>query len=400
MSIGLIGLGAIGGNLAKNIQKSNEIHVYDRVPGIVTSLTDKYTNIHGYDTMQSMISNMDQPRTIITSLHPGEITESVVKALSKELSENDTVIDCSNEHYRISRNRGAYCQCKGINYLGTGLSGGAEGALKGPALMIGGSETAFRKNEKLLKSFSKNVTYMGQDYGVGHYTKMVHNGIEYGMLQGIADVYAYCNQDEHYMMEILRATKNTDIDGYLTQSAIKVLTNYNVHKIADVGKMNNTGLWCSQVGLEYGIPTPIINSAVNSRITSSYVKALHTQQYSNYAIDTIVGVDALRFVFASAILEGYDLMTTRHVNDESIKRAWSSGTIIDCPMIGEKCRDVVNQTIENARILVMYCTSAGIPCPAISAALTHYDFTHQTSTSMKFIMAQRNYFGQHEIIEA
>jgi len=164
--------------------------------------------------------------------------------------------------------------------------------------------------------------------------------------------------------------------------------------------MNNTGLWCTQIGLEYGIPTPTINSAVNSRFTSRYVKAINTAQHLNYAIDPLIGLNSLRFVFASSILEGYDLMNTRHVKDESIKRAWSSGTIIDCPMIRENCRNIIEETVDDARVLVMYCTSASIPCPAVQAALTQYDFTHQTSTSMKFIMAQRNFFGQHEMIEA
>jgi 6-phosphogluconate dehydrogenase len=120
----------------------------------------------------------------------------------------------------------------------------------------------------------------------------------------------------------------------------------------------------------------------------------------NYAIDFSVAVNALRFVFATSLLEGYDLMATRHVGDESIKQAWSSGTIIECPMIGEDYRTIIEQTVEEARVMMMYCTAAGIPCPAVQAALTQYDFTHQTSTSMKFIMAQRNYFGQHEMMEA
>jgi 6-phosphogluconate dehydrogenase len=241
---------------------------------------------------------------------------------------------------------------------------------------------------------------MGEDYGVGHFTKMVHNGVEYGMLQGIADVYAYCNQDEYYMDQVLKRLENTDIYGYLTRSAMDVLHEYDFNKIADIGHMNNTGLWCSEIGLEYGIPTPTINSAVNSRFTSRHIKAVNTADHRNCAIDFQVAVDALRFVFATSLLEGYDLMATRHVGDESIKQAWSSGTIIECPMIGGDYRTIIEETMENTRVMMMYCTAAGISCPAIQAALTQYDFTHQTSTSMKFIMAQRNYFGQHEIMEA
>jgi 6-phosphogluconate dehydrogenase len=265
--------------------------------------------------------------------------------------------------------------------------------------MIGGSQKVFEEHEELFKSFTKSYAYMGEDYGVGHFTKMVHNGVEYGMLQAIADVYAYCNQDEYYMGPVLKLVEQSEINGYLTNSARDVLHEYTIHKIADIGAMNNTGLWCSQIGMEYGIPTPTINSAVNSRFTSRHIKAVNTSDHRNCAIDFRVAVDALRFVFATSLVEGYDLMTTRHVADESIEQAWSSGTIIECPMIGMNYRDIIEETVDNARVMVMYCTAAGIPCPAVQAALTQYDFIHQKSTSMKFIMAQRNYFGQHEIIE-
>ena len=400
MSLGLIGLGSIGGNLALNIQKSRELNVCNRSPEKIAAIVKQTSQVKGYENAEEMVSDMKAPRTIITALPHGEATDAMVKKLSSVLSEGDTIVDCSNEFYRTSRNRGAFCQSKGIEYLGTGLSGGAEGARTGPALMIGGPAHAFEKHEDLFKLFAKSVAYMGQDYGVGHFTKMVHNGVEYGMLQGIADVYTYCNQDEHYMTQVLRDVRGTEVDGYLTQSAMKVLKSYKIHKIADIGHMNNTGLWCSEIGLEYGIPTPTINSAVNTRFTSRHVKALDTCQHLNYAFDPRIGVNALRFVFATSVLEGFDLMHTRHVTDDSIVGAWSSGTIIECPMIAADCRSILEETMDDARILVMYCTSVGIPCPAIQAALAQYDFTHQTSTSMKFIMAQRNYFGQHEIIEA
>jgi 6-phosphogluconate dehydrogenase len=399
MSLGLIGLGSIGGNLAVNIQKSRELNVFNRSAEKVNALVEEYPNIKGHDNVEVMIGKMETPRTIITALPHGEATSSFVRTLSKSLTAGDTIIDCSNEYYRTSRNRGAFCQSKGLHYVGTGLSGGAEGARKGPALMIGTPLKTFEEQESLFKSFAKSYAYMGEDYGVGHFTKMVHNGVEYGMLQGIADVYAYCNQDEYYMKPVLKMVENTDIHGYLTKSAMEVLDKYAIHNIADIGDMNNTGLWCSEIGLEYGIPTPTINSAVNTRFTSRLIKAINTSNHKNCAIDFNVAVDTLRFVFASSLIEGYDLMATRHIGNESIKQAWSSGTIIECPMIGNDYRTILEETVDNARVMVMYCVAAGIPCPAVQAALTQYDFTHQTSTSMKFVMAQRNYFGQHEITE-
>src|SRR5210317_2252029 len=399
MSLGLIGLGSIGGNLALNIQKSHELNVCNRSPEKVKAIVKKSSHVKGYENVEEMVSDMKEPRTIITALPHGETTDAMVKKLGSVMTKGDTIIDCSNEFYRTSRNRGAFCQSKGIGYLGTGLSGGAEGARLGPALMIGGPQKTFEEHEDLFKSFAKSYAYMGEDYGVGHFTKMVHNGVEYGMLQGIADVYAFCNQDGYYMGQVLKRIESTDIYGYLTKSAMSVLHEYDFNKIADIGDMNNTGLWCSEIGLEYGTPTPTINSAVNTRFTSRHVKAINTAQHANYAIDPIVGMDTMRFVFATSLLEGYDLMETRHVCDESIKQAWSSGTIIECPMISENCRNILEETVDNARVFMMYCTSAGIPAPAVQAALTQYDFTHQTSTSMKLLMAQRNYFGQHEMIE-
>lgn len=398
-SVGLIGLGAIGGNLALNLQRSRDVHVYGRTKEKVDAVANKSDAIHGHTDMDTFISEMDTPRTIFTALPNGEATDGVVKSLLGKLDPNDTIIDCSNEHYRTSRKRGSKCRSKSVNYVGTGLSGGAFGALSGPALMIGCDEDVFIKNTDLFSSFCKNFTHMGNDYGVGHFTKMVHNGVEYGMLQGVADVYAYCNQDAFYMKQALDEAKKTDADGYIVNSALKVLSDYNISKILDVAEMNNTGSWTSQVAIEYGIPTPVLNAALNTRLTSRDVKAVNVNQHLNYAFDSYIATSTLRFVFAMALIEGFNVMNTRNVERRRTINAWSSGTIIECPMIAESCYDIIEQTAEDARVFVMYCTATGIPCPSVQAALTQFDFMHQRRTSVNFLMAQRNYFGQHSIIE-
>lgn len=400
MSIGLIGLGSIGKNLALNIQKSEDLHVFNRTPEKIAAVVEKGDNVHGHTKLGDMISDMKQPRTVFTALPHGEVTDSVVKDLVKILDPDDTIIDCSNEYYRNSRMRGAHCSAKGVNYLGTGLSGGSNGALTGPALMIGGPQDVYERHVDLFDTFCKNYAYMGNDYGIGHFTKMVHNGVEYGMLQGVADVYAYCNQNMFDMSKVLVSLKETDIDGYILDCAIKVLQTYNIDKISDVAEMNNTGLWCTQTGIEYQIPTPVINSAVNTRMASRYAKCLNTNDDRNPLRITAVAANTLRFVFASSILEGYELMSTRNVSREQVAHAWSSGTIIECPMIGHECYDVLEETIDDVRTFVHRCTQSGIPCPAVQAALTHYDFMHRKKTSINFLMAQRNHFGQHSITEA
>ena len=241
---------------------------------------------------------------------------------------------------------------------------------------------------------------MGNDFGHGHYTKMVHNGVEYGMLQGMADVYSYCNQDQQDMLDIMNDAYGSDIDGFLTSSAIDVLKKYEIHKISDIAQMNETGRWCAKVGLEYDIPTPMINSALNTRMTSSYTKCLDTTQKTNIFYDRLVALNTLRFVFASSLVEGYDLMGTRNIKKNRIEKAWSKGTIIECPMVGADLYEVMEETADDARTFVMHCAMSHIPCPAVQAALNQFDFKRQRRTSMNFLMAQRNHFGQHKIYEA
>ena len=228
---------------------------------------------------------------------------------------------------------------------------------------------------------------------------MVHNGVEYGMLQAVADLYSYCGHDDTRMKASLERAIGTDMDGYIVRSALKVLEQYEMDKISDVAEMNNTGLWCSRAGLEYEIPTPVINSAVNTRITSRYIKSIQTKQHSTSVFEPICGMNTLRFTFAASLLEGFDLMKTRNTHKQRVVDAWSSGTIIECPLIAEDLHTIMDKHILDARIFVLHCMTEGVPCPAVQAAVIQYDFIHQQKTSMSFIRAQRNFFGQHTLIE-
>lgn len=397
MSVGIIGLGSIGHNLTLNIQKNNDVHVYDTTQQKIQDLVKKSLGVHGHESVCEMLAKMKTPRTIITALPAGNANDSLVRHMFKTLSPRDTIIDCSNEHYRISRGRGALCMSRQINYLGAGLSGGADGALHGPALMVGGSKSVYDEQKPFFQTFCKNVTYMGNGYGDGHYTKMIHNGVEYGMLQGMADVFSYCNQDQTSMMEVLDELLNSDIDGFLVKSAVEVLNKYKIHEISDVAEMNGTGLWCIQTALEYGIPTPVISSALNARLTSRYVKSVNTTQKQNIFFDRKLAAAALRFVFAASLAEGYELMSTRNIKKKKASKAWSVGTIIECPLVTADYHTTMDQVVEDARVFVMHCAFVGVPCPAVQAALNHYDFTHQRRTSLNFLMAQRNHFGNHVI---
>lgn len=398
-SIGVIGLGSIGKNLALNIQEKEKLHVFNKTHSKVVALEEQSENVYGHESIGDMVNAMKWPRVIFTALPHGQATDDTVRVLLKHMKPSDTIIDCSNEHYRVSRTRGSRCKAHKVNYLGTGLSGGAEGARRGPALMLGGTRYAYEMNKPFLSKIAKRHTYMGEDYGIGHFTKMVHNGVEYGMLQAVADLYAYCDHDDDRMQKSLEQAIGTDMDGYIVRSALKVLENYDMKKISDVAEMNSTGLWCSQIGLEYEVPTPVINSAVNTRITSKYIKSVRTTQSATASFKPSIAMNTMRFTFAASLLEGYSLMDTRNASRVDVVNAWSRGTIIECPLIGNDLHTIMDKHILDARIFALHCMTAGVPCPAVYAAINQYDFIHQQKTSMAFLMAQRNYFGQHTLIE-
>lgn len=399
MSIGLIGLGSIGFNLALNIQKKRDVHVYNRSPEKTDAIMKMSPGVFGHGSVCEMVSKMNTPRTVITTLPRGDVTDSVVSFLMKSMSPGDTVIDCSNEYFETSRRRESVCGARDIHYLGVGISGGTRGALDGPCLMIGGNESAYKQHKDFFESFAVNAVHMSSDAGSGHFTKMVHNGIEYGMLQAMADVFAYCNQDQKTMKNVLRRVRGTDINGYLTNYGDDVIDSYHIHTILDVAEMNDTGPWCSKLAIDYRVPTPTIDASVNARITSRFRKAIDTKQANNIFLDETLAVDALRFAFAASVIEGYDLMNTQNIARKKISKAWSKGTLIDCELIDKNPYDVMDETVTAARTFVMHCVHVGIPCPAIQAALTQYDFTHQRRTSINYLMAQRNYFGNHSLTQ-
>jgi 6-phosphogluconate dehydrogenase len=394
MSHGIIGIGAMGHNLALNLDNKIDMHVFNRSPEKIKELLKCTTKTKGHESICEMVSSMKRPRTIMTVVPPGQPSDSVIKHLTKVMELSDTIIDCSDEYYNTSHKRAEYCSSRHIKYLGAGI-----GALHRPGVMVGGPRSYYDEQKEFLNSFCKNVVYMGPNAGDGHYTKMIHNGIECGMLQGMADVFAYCDQNIGYTNHVLAVLHDTDIDGPIIRHAHEILEKYNMIEISDVAEMNGTGLWCTQLGLEMGIPTPVISSAVNARIVSRYTRSIETFQKPVPFFDATLAAQALRFLFAMAISEGYDLASLRPIKQKKIRKAWSKGTVIECPMISEDYGKVINETVGDARTFVMHCIRSGIPCPAIQAALSHYDFIGQRKTSMNFVMAQRNFFGKHEVIK-
>lgn len=405
MSYGLIGVGKMGSKLATNIlNKKQRLHIHDKsqrnMNGILKNFKDT-SLVKGHGNLVEMINEMNSPRTIMTMLPAGEITDEVTMCLIDVLNEQDTIIDFSNEHYEISKKRSETCESFTINYLGIGMSGGCEGALKGPSLMAGGNYEVYERQREFLDLMSKHVVHINDESWSGHYCKMVHNGIEYAMLQTIADVCSYCNKDKYLVKHVMEKCKDSDIDGYLTQEMVKIMYKYpHLENISDVGQMNETGKWCVTEMLNNEIGSSSINIAVQTRMMSKHKSEKAIKKInSNIDLENICNV--LRFGFAQAILEGTQLIETQCVIDEAkAKDAWSNATIIECKMVKktkEELKDILDECAEDTRLFVKQCVSSGISIPVIQNALINYDYCMEEHTSMSIIMAYRNHFGGHEI---
>lgn len=405
MSRGMIGIGKMGSNLSKNIlNKKHKLHIHDKSEKVIKRFIynnkNKVILKHHY-TIDEMIKNMDCPRTIMMMLPSGETTDNITLQLIELLSENDTIIDLSNEYYEESERRGETCKMKNINYLGAGISGGCNGALLGPCLMIGGNKEVYENHKEFLDSISKNVVHVNEDYSSGHYCKMVHNGIEYAMLQTIADVFAYCNQDMYIMLNAMKGCIETDIDGYIIKESFKIMHNYpEMQNIMDIGVMNDTGKWCVQEMLLNNIVSSTISSAVQSRLMSrSRTQGATRKINKKMNLDIICNV--IRFAFAQSIKEGLQIISKQENMDvNKAIEAWSKGTIIECKMI-EKSEEELNHILKecenDTREFVKQCVESKISVPVVQNALMQYDYNDEMHTSMCIVMAYRNHFGGHEI---
>ena len=392
MNYGLVGLGKMGANLALNISNKKHLNVYNRTTAKTYKICDQnHERLRGFKTIEEFVSETEHPRKIITML-----PNSVEFDFLEYLEPGDTIIDCANERWNVSTLKEEQCNKESVNYLGVGMSGGYLGALHGPAVMIGGSREVYEDTQEFFESFCNSSVFIGEDADMGHFTKMVHNGIEYGMLQAIADVYAYANNDRGIMHNILEGTT----DGYLVRSAKKVCAEYDIDKIIDRCEMNDTGLWCSQWALENKIPLTVINTAVACRIQSMQDKAPNSYKKLTTVTSVKHARGAIEFVFAMAFLEGLRLIESKGIDTNLAQEAWSEYTIIwseMCKMSRQELQHVVENNIYNARYLVSDCTLKGISIPVISAALQEYELNHTPQSHMAFVCAQRNDFGNHPV---
>jgi 6-phosphogluconate dehydrogenase len=448
--VGLVGLAVMGENLALNIERNGfPVTVYNRTYERTEALLAgraKGKKLTGAKTLRDFVASLERPRRAILMVKAGAAVDEVLGQLVPLLEAGDIVIDGGNSHFQDTRRRHADLKAKGVHFIGSGVSGGEEGALWGPSLMPGGPREAYERIRPVWEKIAAKVddgpcvTYIGPD-GAGHFVKMIHNGIEYGDMQLIAESYDVLRQllglEAPELAGIFEEWNRGLLSSFLIEITGKVLRKKDpetgqwlVDLILDKAGQKGTGKWMSQIALDLGIAIPTINAAVEARILSAFkddrVKAsqvLPGPKREPYAGDRQALVEAVRdALYASKICsyaQGMAMM--KAASDEykwgldlgEIARIWKGGCIIRAQFLDlikqafRKNPGLANLLLDGHftawvaqaqprwRHVVQTAQAAGIPVLAMSASLAYYDAVRSERLPLNLTQAQRDFFGAH-----
>ncbi|WP_028595772.1 NADP-dependent phosphogluconate dehydrogenase [Paenibacillus assamensis] len=447
--IGVIGLAVMGKNLALNIEsRGYSVSVFNRsrektdalmseAPG--KQLTPTYT-------IEEFVQSLEAPRKILIMVQAGKATDATIESLLPHLDQGDIIIDGGNAYFPDTVRRSAYLEEKGFRFIGSGVSGGEEGALIGPAIMPGGQESAYKLVEPILTAISAKVgdepccTYIGPD-GAGHYVKMVHNGIEYGDMQLICEAYhllkTVVGVDEKELHSIFTEWNKGELDSYLIEITADIFSKYDdetgkpmVDVILDEAGQKGTGKWTSQSALDLGVPLTMITESVFARFLSAMKaeRVAASQVLSGPAHKPFTG-DKAEFVekvrkalFASKIIsyaQGWAQMRAAseeynwNLNYGNIAKIFRGGCIIRSQflnnikeaydtnpelknlLLDDYFKEIVEKYQDAWREVIGSAIAYGVPVPSFSAALAYYDSYRTERLPANLLQAQRDYFGAH-----
>ncbi len=449
--IGLVGLAVMGENLILNMEsKGFTVACFNRtvskVDDFVLNGRAKGKKIIGARSVEELVASLKSPRKIMLMVKAGKAVDEFIDLLVPHLSKGDILIDGGNTHYPDTVRRTKALAEKGLLYIGTGVSGGEEGALTGPAIMPGGNPAAWKHVEPIFKAISAKAsdgvpccTWMGND-GAGHFVKMVHNGIEYGDMQLICEAYDLMarglGMSAKEMHKVFADWNKGVLDSYLIEITRDILARTDeetgqatVDIILDTAGQKGTGKWTSQAGLDLGVGIPQIAEAVFARCLSAIKdervaasKKLAGPE-AKFKGNKTLFVEQLRdAVYASKICsyaQGYQLLRAASVEYKwslkygEIAMIWRGGCIIRARFLG-KIKDAYGKNPELANLLldpyfkkvvanaqdawrnvIKTAISLGIPVPAMGTALNYYDSYRSARLPANLLQAQRDYFGAH-----
>ena len=448
--IGLLGLGVMGRSLAINLAtRGVKVAVYNRhVEKIEVDIARTFANENKsiydfpwFDELESFVNSLERPRNILLMVNAGKAVDLVIESLLPLLDKDDLIIDGGNSHYKDSVRRENYLKENGFLFMGTGVSGGEEGARKGPSIMPGGPAEAYDRVGDYLEKIAardKNgnacCTYIGPD-GAGHFVKMVHNGIEYGEMQLIAEIYHYLRFHTSSNPEDIAALFEEwyeEMKSYLLEITVDILKKkekdeYLIDKILDAAKQKGTGGWSTNAALELGVPFDTITAAVMARNISGKKeerKAAEEEYQTTPSKEgnlQSISESLFKAYKAASIINhsiGFDLMGEASkeykwsLNLSEIARIWTNGCIIRSAFMEELIEILKESPLENILMhpdiqirikdskpeltgAVGDALTNGFPVPVLSAAANYLlNFTSGQS-SANMIQAQRDYFGAH-----
>ena len=447
--IGLIGLAVMGENLALNIERNGfPIAVFNRTTSKVDALLEgraKGLKFVGAHSLEEFVASIEPPRRIILMVKAGSAVDDFIEKLVALVAKGDILIDAGNSLFTDTIRRNVRLREKGVHYIGTGVSGGEEGALNGPSIMPGGQKEAYELMAPIFTKIAAQVdgqpccAYIGAD-GAGHFVKMVHNGIEYGDMQLICEAYYLMANALGLRAADLHAVfaewNKGDLNSYLVEITSEIFERIDdetgkplVELILDKAGQKGTGAWTSKAALDLGIPAPTIAEAVFARCISALkdervaAAKLLKGPSGTYAGNRDGFIEAIRqALYASKICsyaQGFGLMASAaqeynwELNFSEIAMIWRGGCIIRAHflhgiaeayqrdaklanlMLDPFFKDIVETAQASWRKVVATAAELGIPAPAFSSALAYYDSYRRDRLSANLIQAQRDYFGAH-----
>ncbi|KVG89093.1 6-phosphogluconate dehydrogenase [Burkholderia ubonensis] len=450
-AIGVIGLAVMGRNLALNIEsRGYAVSVYNRSREKTDELIAEFPgrNLVPTYTLEEFVASLETPRRILMMVKAGTATDATIAALKPLLEKGDVLIDGGNTHFTDTIRRNQELAQSGLHFIGTGVSGGEEGALRGPSIMPGGQRDAYDLVEPILKQIAAKapsdgepcVAYMGPD-GAGHYVKMVHNGIEYGDMQLIAESYAVLKDVAGLTNDELGAVytdwNQGELDSYLMEITSKILGKKDdetgkhlVDVILDRAAQKGTGKWTSQNALDLGVPLPLITESVFARVLSSLKtervaasKVLSGPSATPLQGDRAAFVEAVRrALYLSKVIsyaQGFAQLRTAseeygwNLDLGTIAKIFRAGCIIRArflqkitdayakdPALANLLLDPYFQDIAanyqaSLREVVIAAVKAGVPVPAFASAVAYFDSYRSERLPANLVQAQRDFFGAH-----
>ena len=448
-SFGMIGLGTMGRSLLLNMADHNfSVAGYDKDPDKVKLLeTDSAGKpVKAFASLPEFIQSLQKPRSVMMLVPAGKIVDSVIEELLPLLEKGDLIIDGGNSHFTDTDRRVAYLDGKGLNFFGMGVSGGEEGARKGPSMMPGGNKDAYQHVQYIFEAIAAKVngepcvTYIGPG-AAGHFVKMVHNGIEYGLMQLISETYEILRKglklDNKAIQKIFADWNDGRLQSFLIEITKDIFKFKNkgadhllVDDIKDEARAKGTGKWTSQVAMDLELPATVIDTAVSMRDLSKY-KSLRVQLSAVFGNDEINLAAADKddylakleqaFYFAMIVTysQGMHLLSKAsaeykyELNLAEIARIWRGGCIIrsvfleniyqaftknntlEHLLLDNEVQALVTVTLPGARAVVSSTIAAGLATPAFAAALSYFDTIRSANMPSNLIQAQRDFFGAH-----